>query len=90
MNAHVFISGHVQGIGFRQFIKHHARKLSMGGWVRNLPDGRVEAVFIGDEKSLEKIIERSKKGPFLAKVEDLEIHWNKEKDPDIIGFEVLR
>ena len=88
--VHVFISGFVQGIGFRQFIKHNARKLSLNGWVRNIPDGKVEAVFDGDRLNLQKMVDLCKKGPFLAEVENIEVEWNSKVKLDTIGFEVIK
>lgn len=84
--AHLYISGFVQGIGFRQFVKHHARKLGLTGWVRNLPDGRVETLFQSSAGSdqeakdnIEEMIKLCKKGPLLAEVEDVVIEWEIEK-----------
>jgi acylphosphatase len=75
VTAHVFISGFVQGVGYRQFVKKHAEELGLTGWVKNLPDGRVEAVFQGEKKLIEQLIEFCKKGPFMAEVEDVEVGW---------------
>ena len=77
MVAHVFISGFVQGVGFRQFIKNSARKIGLAGWVRNLDDGRVEAVFSGSKESIEETISICKKGPFLSEVKEVEVMWEK-------------
>ena len=54
--AHVFISGLVQGVFFRKKIKIKAEKIGVTGWVKNLSDGRVEAVFEGDEDKVKAII----------------------------------
>jgi acylphosphatase len=71
--VHVFISGTVQGVGFRQFVKHNARKLGITGWVRNLTDGRVEAILQGEQQQIERLIALCEKGPFLAEVGDISI-----------------
>ena len=71
MQAHLFISGSVQGVGYRQFVKSRAKKLGLTGWTRNLPDGRVEAVVQGEKDSIEKLITECQKGPFLAAVEKI-------------------
>lgn len=78
--AHVFISGFVQGVGFRQFVKSKARKLNIKGWVKNLPDGRVEAILQGPAESVLLLIEDCNKGPFLAEVENVVIDWEEEKE----------
>lgn len=70
---HIFISGRVQGVFFRENLKKRAQKSRVTGWVRNLPDGRVEAVFEGDKEKVEKLIDWAKKGPIFAKVENVEI-----------------
>ncbi len=88
--VHVYISGFVQGIGFRQYIKYKAKELNISGWVKNLPDGRVEAVFAGDRSNLEKMIEICKKGPFLAEVKKVEVDWSSALKLDTIGFEVIK
>lgn len=85
--AHIFISGFVQGVGYRYFVKNNARKLGLTGWVRNLPDGRVEAILQSSsssdqegEKAIEQMIALCRKGPFLAEVRDLEVTWEETNE----------
>lgn len=75
--AHVFISGQVQGVFFRQEAKDRARTRGVTGWVRNLPDGRVEAVFEGSEESIESVIDWCRRGPSLAEVNSVEVEWEE-------------
>ncbi|OGZ35068.1 MAG: hypothetical protein A2815_01130 [Candidatus Portnoybacteria bacterium RIFCSPHIGHO2_01_FULL_40_12b] len=77
MIANVFITGFVQGVGFRRFVKKQAVKLGLTGWVKNLPDNRVEALFSGSQETIEKIISICKKGPFLSEVKDVEVLWDQ-------------
>jgi acylphosphatase len=64
----VLISGRVQGVGYRAWTAAMARKLKLNGWVRNLKDGSVEAVFSGDSIAIEQMLAKCWKGPMLAKV----------------------
>ncbi|MBN1358089.1 acylphosphatase [Candidatus Bathyarchaeota archaeon] len=73
--AHVFITGRVQGVFFRLETKHNADLYDVKGWVRNLPDGRVEAVFEGEKDAVEKLIAFCKHGSSGAKVTNLELMW---------------
>ena len=73
--AHIFVSGFVQGVGYRWFVKKNGRKLGIKGWVRNLPDRRVEALLQGNEEALKQLIKRCNKGPFLSEVKDLAVEW---------------
>ncbi len=86
--AHLYVSGRVQGVFFRQAFKVVARKNNVFGWVRNLQDGRVEAVLEGDDNSLSHVIEWCHAGPANARVDDVSI-----RDEDYTGeyakFEVL-
>jgi acylphosphatase len=75
--AHVFISGYVQGVSFRYFIKINAQKLGLTGWVRNAEDGGVEAVFCGDKEKIESLIELCRKGPMLAEVKNVGFEWEE-------------
>ncbi len=70
---HIYLSGRVQGVGFRAFVRKNARLLDLEGWVKNLPDGRVEAIVAGPEKKVEKLIDLMRDGPDLARVSDIEI-----------------
>ena len=70
---HIFISGIVTGVYFRGFIKNKAEKLGIKGWVKNTTDGKVEAVFEGEESNLDKIIEYCRHGPWTAQVENVEV-----------------
>lgn len=75
--AHVFVSGSVQGVYFRQNTKQVAMRHKVTGWVRNLPDGRVEAVFEGDDMDVNEVIEWCHIGPPKAKVEDVNVKFQK-------------
>lgn len=80
MKKHIFISGRVQGVGFRHFTKTSARSLGVKGWVKNLPDGRVEAVLQGDEKLVNQLIEKCKKGPRSAYVQQIEVDEEQNEE----------
>lgn len=78
--AHVTIYGFVQGVGFRHFVRKMAQDLGIFGWVRNTPNGCVEALFQGDDETIEKILKQCKKGPFLSEVEDMTINWVDDEE----------
>ncbi len=78
--VHVFIKGRVQGVCFRAETKTNARAHSLRGWVRNLPDGRVEAVFEGKKNNVEKMVEWCKTGPAFASVSEVDIHREEFKN----------
>ncbi len=73
--AHVFISGVVQGVNFRYFIKSNAQKRGLMGWVRNSEDGGVEAVFCGEKEIIEEMIALCRRGSMLAQVKHLGFEW---------------
>jgi len=75
VRAHVFVSGRVQGVFFRSETRHEARLRGVKGWVRNLPDGRVEAVFKGEEEAVKELIDFCRRGPPGAKVTKVEVRW---------------
>jgi len=75
VRVHILVSGLVQGVFFRAYIKEKAQELELTGWVRNLPTGQVEAVFEGDKENIEKIIEWTKEGPPTARVDDVKVNW---------------
>jgi acylphosphatase len=76
---HVWIAGVVQGVFFRDSTRREADRLGLVGWVKNLPDGRVEAVFEGDRKNCEKALDFVKVGPPTAHVSVVEKKWEKEE-----------
>jgi acylphosphatase len=78
--AHIFISGSVQGVGYRYFVRSNAKKLGLTGWVRNTEDGGVEAVLQGKQEVIEKMIALCKEGPFLADVKHIGFEWEEQKE----------
>jgi acylphosphatase len=104
MTVRVLVSGFVQGVGYRRFVKSQALKLDLTGWVKNLlaspqggPDNRVEAVFQSSADSgqearekLEKIIVICRKGPFLSEVKDILVRWENQPAENYNSFEILR
>lgn len=75
--AHIYISGFVQGVGFRAYVRSKARKMGISGWVRNLSDGRVEAVLQGHKEKVEKLIYLCRRGPFFSKTTDIVVDWEE-------------
>lgn len=75
VRARVVARGRVQGVGFRVFLQSQAIRLGLSGWVRNLPDGRIEAEVDGPAVLVDECIQAVKRGPSLAWVEDIEVEW---------------
>jgi acylphosphatase len=73
--VHVFVSGNVQGVFFRQKTKQQAELFGVKGWVRNLLDGRVEAVFEGEEEAVKALVEYCHHGPSYARVTHVDVAW---------------
>lgn len=84
----VIIEGRVQGVGFRYATCARAEQLGLCGWVRNLPDGRVEALFEGDQGALETMLDWCHKGPALARVRKVETRWQEQTTPQYRRFDV--
>ena len=85
--VHVWVSGIVQGVFFRANTKDLALRLGVNGWVRNLPDGRVEAVFEGEEEKVKEIIEFCKKGPPGSRVDEIDVKEEEYKG-EFNSFEI--
>ncbi len=71
--VHLLVSGRVQGVFFRDSVRRKADELGVSGWVRNLPDGRVEVVFEGDEASVRLAVDYAREGPPFARVLELQV-----------------
>jgi acylphosphatase len=85
--VHVSISGEVQGVFFRYETRQRARELGIAGWVRNTPDGRVEAVFEGPSKAVDEMVAWCRQGPDQADVREVDV---RDEDPEGIDtFKVL-
>jgi len=88
VRAHVFVFGKVQGVYYRASTREAANEAGVDGWVQNLRDGRVEAVFEGDEDSVEALVEWCHEGSSAASVDDVEVDY---EDPEgVEGFEIRR
>ncbi len=79
VRANVIFSGRVQGVFFRSFTEETACGLGLRGWVRNLPEGSVEAVFEGDRDTIEEAIMKCSKGPPAALVNNVDTRWGKAR-----------
>ena len=88
VRAHVFIEGRVQGVFYRDWTRKTALGLGLTGWVRNLADGRVEAVFEAHKSDVEEMIEKCSKGTRISKVEHMDVNW-EESTREFEGFEIL-
>ena len=86
VRAHVHVSGRVQGVYYRASTRDAAGEHGVDGWVKNLDDGRVEAVFEGDENAVETLCEWCETGSQAAEVEDVDVTF--EEPTGIDGFEV--
>lgn len=75
VQAHILISGMVQGVGFRFFTTRTARKMGLTGWVKNRSDGRVEILAEGPKGLIESLIKDLRVGPPSARVQDVQVDW---------------
>jgi acylphosphatase len=82
----VRVSGRVQGVFFRAETQSRARSLSLSGWVRNAPDGTVEAVFEGPSDRVRSMIDWCGRGPTHADVDDVTVDWEEPRGED--GFRI--
>jgi len=83
----IVVHGRVQGVGFRYFVQKKANELGIKGWVRNRPDGSVQAVAIGDENSIQTFIGHLETGPALSRVDNLS-KYKSDKLSDFDTFKV--
>ncbi len=74
IRVRVFVGGRVQGVGFRLSTAREAMRLGIQGWARNLPDGRVEAVFEGPRDSVEQMLAWTRLGPAAARVDGTAVY----------------
>lgn len=93
--VHVLVSGKVQGVWFRESTRQEAERLGVAGWVRNLPDGRVEALFTGPPAAVDEIVDWCHRGPPAAQVAGVEampqgIQDDRVDAAEPPGFRVLR
>ncbi len=75
VRAHIFVSGKVQGVFFRAKTMQEAIRLGVNGWVRNLPDGRVEAIFEGEKQAVDAAIDFCRKGPRGSVITVFDLKW---------------
>jgi acylphosphatase len=85
--GHVFIEGKVQNVGFRHFTKLNAQEIGVHGWIKNLPDGRVEAVFEGPEDHIDEMVARCEDGPGSSRVDLVDFEW-EEATGEFDSFQV--
>ena len=88
MLCHLVISGFVQGVGYRRFVKKTALRLGLTGWVKNIDKNKVEVLLSGSKKTIEKILEACYKGPFLADIKNIDIEW-EDKNVNFKSFEII-
>ena len=77
VKAHIYVSGRVQGVYYRKNARRCALNLGLTGWVRNLPDRRVEAVAEGERNHVEEFLAWCREGPSMAIVRNVEISWER-------------
>ncbi len=85
--AHLYVSGGVQGVFFRNSARERAERLGLTGWVKNLPDGRVEALFEGPSERVREMVRWCEQGPPHAAVEGVKTEFEVSKG-DLTSFEV--
>jgi len=88
VRTRVLVAGRVQGVGFRWAVEDEARDAGVTGWVRNFPDGRLEAIFEGEEESVRRMVGFCRRGPAVARVDDVAI-IKEEYTGKFEGFFIL-
>lgn len=81
-----WVTGRVQGVYYRDFVRSCAEAESLQGYAKNLADGRVEVLLVGDEQGIARVKQQLARGPALARVDD--IHWQPVSEPPLRGFAI--
>jgi acylphosphatase len=89
VRARAVISGRVQGVAFRFETQYAAERIEVRGWVRNRPDGTVQALFEGKRERVEEMLAWCRRGPALARVTAVDVTW-EDYGGDLAGFRILR
>ena len=88
IKVHLWISGHVQGVFYRTACKDEAERLKLSGWVKNLANGQVEAVFQGPDQAVQLMLDWCKKGPPMAHVNEVHV-VSETVSQDLKGFRIV-
>ena len=88
MRKAYLVSGIVQGVGFRQFTRREGRRIGVAGWVRNLADGRVEALAEGTSDQLNQFEDALRRGPSNSSVTDVHATDTSDEVPPFITFNI--
>ena len=88
VNARLIITGNVQGVGFRAFVRNRAIKNNVTGWVKNLDDGSVEALLSGSKENLDKLIEITRRGTPWSKVSNVVVTYSEDQEEYSL-FEII-
>ncbi len=75
VRAHIWVKGHVQGVGFRAHVEYHALRMGALGWVRNVGFDTVEAIVEGTREVAERFIQMIKRGPRMSHIDELKVEW---------------
>ena len=86
--AHVFVTGRVQGVFYRSFVRNKAKMLNLKGWVKNTMDGCVEILFEGETEDINAAVEECRRGPAYAQITDLRVEWEKPTG-EFKAFEIV-
>jgi len=86
--ARFWISGRVQGVFYRDHTRRWASSMGLSGWVRNLPDGRVEALVEGEKGKIQSLERRLREGPPLSQVENVQTEWEDYKG-ELLDFRII-
>ena len=81
VGRHLLVTGHVQGVFFRAWAQGEARELGVSGWIRNCPDGSVEAHLSGDENAVERMVARMRHVPYNARIEEMNVEEVPPESP---------
>ena len=88
VRVHIFIEGKVQGVFYRSWLKGQAESLGLTGWVKNLEDGRVEAIIQGPKEKVEDLVQKCRQGSSVSRVSHTDVIYEEVVD-DLIGFSII-
>lgn len=90
IQRHLWVTGRVQGVGFRAFVEREAKRIgNLLGWVRNLEDGRVEVLVQGQSAAVQKLVEQCSIGPLAGRVDRLEVR-EETLSTALLPFQIQR